>query len=159
MAKLIPNQKSWVGFKTAITNGATATLVVTTADITGATVLTPALITINASATGNTVPTPTLDTLFETSVSGTVQAQFTMDLYRDDTDQTIFNALARGVSGFVMICRNDPTPTSAESSVVEAWPVTVVSRTPNAMTSNTVQTFTVTCAVTKAPNEGAAMTA
>lgn len=155
MAKLLPNKKVWVGFKSSITNGATTTMQVTAADVSGATDLTPYLISITASAAGNTVPTPALDSLFETSVSGTVQAQFTMDLYRDDTDQTVFNALARGVSGFVMISRNDPAP--ATPDIVEAWPITITARTPNAMTSNTAQTFTVTCAVTKAPNEGIAM--
>jgi hypothetical protein len=158
MAKLIPNQQVWVGWKTSIANGGT-TMVVTAADVSGATDLTSSLISINASAAGNTVPTPALDSLFETSVSGTVQAQFSMDLYRDDTSQTVFNALARGNSGYVMISRLDPTPTSGENTVVEAWPVTVTARTPSALTSNTAQTFTVTCAVTAPPNEGAAMTA
>jgi len=154
MAKLLPNKKTWVGFKTTIANGAT-TMVVTSADVSGATDLTPYLISINAGASGNTIPTPTLDTLFESSVSGTVTASFTMDLYMDDTTPTVWNALARGNPGWVMISRNDPAPSTPD--IVEAWPVSITARTPNALTSNTAQTYTVTCAVTKAPNEGTAM--
>lgn len=163
MAKLIPNQKSWVGWTTSALTGQGSTLAVTAAIIAGGTTtnLTPSLISVNASATGNTVPTPTLDTLFETSVSGTVQAQFTMDLYRDDASTVIWDLLARGNTGYILLSRYGGGGASnmpIAANKVEIWPIQITARTPNAMTSNTVQSFTVTGAVWKEPNEWATVT-
>lgn len=160
MAKIIPNSKAWVGWTTSALTGSGNSLGVTAAIISGGTTtnITPSLISINASATGNTVPTPSLDSLFETSVSGTVQAQFSMDLYRDDSSTTIWDLFVRGNSGYVIISRYGGGGASAmpiATNKVEIWPVQVTARTPNAMTSNTVQTYTVACAVWKEPNEWA----
>jgi hypothetical protein len=162
MAKIIPNQKSWVGWTTASLSGSGSTLTATAAQVAAATNVTPSLISVNASATGNTVPTPSLDSLFETSVSGTVQAQFSMDLYRDDSSTVVWDLFARGNSGYVIISRYGGGGASympIASNKCEIWPVQVTARTPNAMTSNTVQTFTVACAVWKEPNEWATVAA
>lgn len=156
MAKLIANENCWVGFTTAPLTGAGATLVATEAQVAAATPLTGLLISINASSQGNTVPTPALDSLFETSISGTVQASFTADFYRDDTADTAWTALPRAASGFFFISRYGGTGTDNIPEIgddVEIWPVVVTSRTPSQLTSNTAQTFTVTCSVPVEPNE------
>lgn len=157
MARLIPNDNTWVGFATTI---ASATLAPTAAEVTSATNLTHYLISLNASATGNIVPTPSFDTLFETSIAGTVQASFTADFYRDDTTDTAWETLPRATDGFFIISRyggggTGNKPIAGDS--VEVWPVRVVSRTMANMTNNTVMTFTMTAAVPQEPAESIAV--
>ena len=161
MARLIPNENTWVGFKSTLTNGAT-TLIPTAAECAAATALTHFLISINAASQGNTVPTPAFDTLFETSISGTTQASFTADFYRDDSADTAWTTLARATEGFFIISRfggagTDALPIAAD--VVEVWPVVVTSRTMQNMSNNTVMTFSVTCSVPAEPNESATVAA
>jgi len=161
MARLIPNENTWVGFKTTLTNGAT-TLVPTAAECTAATNLTSFLISLNAASQGNTVPTPAFDTLFETNISGTNQASFTADFYRDDSADTAWTTLPRGTSGFFIISRFGGGGTANKpqaADVVEVWPVVVTSRTMQNMSNNTVMTFSVTCSVPKEPNENATVSA
>lgn len=158
MARLIPNENTWVGFATSI---ASASLAPTATEINAATNLTPLLISLNASSQGNTVPTPSFDTLFETSINGTVQASFSADFYRDDTADTAWTTLPRGTAGYFIISRFGGSGTGAKpqsSDKVEVWPVTIVSRTMANMANNTVQTFTVTASVPREPNENATVT-
>jgi hypothetical protein len=122
--------------------------------------LTPFLMSLNASAQGNVVPTPSFDSLFETSIVGTSQATFSGDFYRDDTlgGDTAWDTLPRGTKGYFVISRfggggTDQMP--IQGDLVEVWPVEVVSRTAAAMANNTVQSFTITCAVNLVPAETA----
>lgn len=154
MARIIPNENTWVGFATTV-----ATLnAPTAAELTSAVDLTHWLISLNASAQGNTVPTPSFDTLFETSVPGTSQASFSADFYRDDATDTAWTTLPRATSGYFVISRfggkgTNNKPIAADK--VEVWPVMVVSRTMANMSNNTVMTFTVTCSVPQEPAEAA----
>lgn len=150
MSKLIPNARTFVGFATTLANGAT-TMVPKLSEVTGAQDLTGYLITLNASSQGNTVPTPDLSTLFETSTLGTTQATFTADFYIDDTNNEAWDALARGVFGYFLISRMEPNPVVGTD--IEVWPIIVTSRTAGALSSNTAQTFTLTCSVPKDPIE------
>ena len=159
MARLIPNENTWVGFLTTL---ADLTLVPAEDEIAAGVNLTPYLISLNAASQGNTVPTPAFDTLFETNISGTNQASFTADFYRDDTDDDAWEALPRGTEGFVVISRFGGTGTDGipeTGDVVEAWPVVVTSRTMQNMSNNTVMTFSVTCSVPQEPNENATVLA
>jgi len=152
MTRLIPNEKTWVGFTPTVANKSAPT----SANITAAVDLTPYLVSLNASSRGNVVPTPSLDTLFETSISGTVQATFDADFYRDDDDDLAWETLPRATEGFFLIQRvggDGSKPTAAD--VIEVWPVIVTSRTNANMTSNTVMTFTVSCSVPSGPDEDA----
>lgn len=157
MARIIPNEQSYLGFAPAVANIAAPT----TAELTAGKNLTSYLISLNASTQGNTVPTPDLSTLFETSIPGTVQASLTADFYRDDTagvsGDLAWKTLPRKTSGYFIVQRFGATPntTPASSAVVEVWPVMVVSRTMSNMANNTAQTFTVTCSVPQVPNEAA----
>jgi len=159
MARIIPNENTWVGFSTT----QPASLSAPTADeVNAATDLTQFVTSINASSQGNTVPTPDLSTLFETNIPGTVQATFTADFYRDDDSDTAWTTLDRGVEGIFYISRFGGTGTGnkpAAGDAVEAWPVLIVSRTAGALSSNTVQTFTVTASVPQEPNENATVAA
>lgn len=158
MARIIPNEQTWIGFTTV----RPATLAApTTAEIDAATALTGFVVSLNPSAQGNTVPTPNLDSLFETSAPGTNQASFTGDFYRDDEADTAWETLPRGTTGYMFVSRFGGTGTNQKpvaGEPVEVWPITIVSRTPAALASNTVQTFTVTASVPEEPAEDGVVT-
>ena len=158
MARIIPNENTWVGFATTITSITAPTA----AQITAAINLTPFVISLNASSRGNTVPTPSFDTLFETSTAGTSAATFDADFYRDDTTDTAWDTLPRGTRGFFIVSRFGGAGTGNKpilADKVEVWPVMVTSRTMANMSSNTVLTFTASCAVTTEPAEAATVAA
>lgn len=160
MARLIPNENTWVGFSpgTAIANIAAPTA----AQVAAATDLTGFLISLNASSRGNTVPTPSFDTLFETSTAGTSAATFDADFYRDDVDDAAWELLTRGVRGHFIISRFGGSGTNnlpVALDEVEVWPVMITSRTMANMSNNTVLTFTVSCAVVEEPDEDAVVAA
>lgn len=158
MARLIPNESTWIGFATSVANISAPTA----AEIAAATELTGYVISVNAASQGNTLPTPSLDSLFETSVPGTVSAQFTADFYRDDAADTAWDTLPRATTGFFVISRfggsgTDRLPIAADE--VEIWPVTVTSRTMQNMSSNQVMMFSVQCSVPVEPVENATVAA
>ena len=156
--RIIPNENSWIGFATSVANISAPTA----AEVAAALDITDAVITITASATGNTVPTPSLKSLFERSVPGTAAAQFTADMYRDDEDDSAYDALPRNTRGFMLISRFGGTGLNNAPAVgqpVEVWPIHISSRANSAMTSNTAETFTVTAAVPDEPDEDAVVAA
>lgn len=158
MARIIPNQNTWVGWTTTAPASLSAP---TTAEIAACVDFTPFVISMTANSTGNTVPTPTIDSLFETSVPGTTTASFTADFYRDDTADTAWTTLIRATKGYFIISRFGGTGSNqapAAGQIVEVWPVTITSRSAGPMSSNTVQTFTVNAAVPVEPVENATVT-
>lgn len=159
MARLIPNNNTWIGFATAV---AATTLVPTAAEISAAVDLTHFLVSMNASSSGNTVPTPAFDSLFETNIPGTVQGTLTADFYRDDTTDTAWTTLPRATSGFFIVSRFGGGGTANKPvalDVVEVWPVRVISRTMANMANNTVMTFSANCSIPVQPNEAAIVSA
>jgi len=161
MAKIIPNQNTWIGFTTTLSN--TTTLVPTDLEVSNATDVTPFVVSLNAASQGNVVPTPSLDRLFETSIQGTSQASFSGDFYRDDTTDTAWELWERGDKGYFIVSRYGGSGTAnapdTAGDVCEVWPVFVVSKTMANMANNTVETFTLTCAVPQEPNEAAVVVA
>ncbi len=156
MARIIPNENTWVGF--GATGVITSMTSPTAAMINACTNLTRFVISLNASSRGNTVPTPSFDTLFETSTSGTSAATFDIDLYRDDDVDTAWTLLPRGTRGHFVISRfggAGPLNKPVATDKVELWPVSITSRSMANMSNNTVLTFTVSCAVNIEPNENA----
>lgn len=163
MARIIPNQNSWVGFSLTIANIAAPSA---GSELNTAVNLTPFLISINATTTGNVVATPALDNKFETSIDGTVTATFEADFYRDNATtgsaDLAWTTLPRGTSGFFVISRFGGTGALSKPQAgdkVEVWPVRVTTRAASNMTNNTAQTFTLTCAVPSVPNESATVAA
>lgn len=159
MARLIPNESTWIGFATTLTGTKSAPKA---ADITAAIHLTPYLISLNATSQGNTLPTPSFDTLFETTIPGTVSAQFSADFYRDDVADTAWETLPRSTDGYFIISRYGGTGTGGKpltGDIVEVWPVKVTSRTMQNMASNQVMMFTCVCSVPSEPDEDAAVVA
>lgn len=158
MARIIPNENSWIGFVPALANyhAPTAAEVAAAVDLTGFT------ISINASSRGNTVPTPNFDTLFETSIAGTNTATFDADFYRDDVDDLAWDTVPRSTSGFFIISRFGGTGLDhmpVATNTVEVWPLLVVSRTMANMSNNTVLTFTMSGSVPAEPDEEAVIAA
>ena len=163
MAKIIPNQNTWIGY---IPEGGidSVDLIPTDAELTaeGAVNLTPFIISLNAASQGNIVPTPSLDSLFETSILGTSQASFSGDFYRDDTNDDAWDLWERGDAGFFIVSRYGGSGTGAipeATDTVEVWPVFIVSKTMANMANNTVETFTLTCSVPVEPNENVTVAA
>lgn len=162
MSTLIPNENCWIGFATAMP--ASATLNPTPAEVAAATELTDFIISLTATAQGNSVPTPRLKSLFETSIPGTSSAQFTAEMYRDEVkaNDTAWTLLPRNTSGVFYISRFGGTGAGKlpiATNDIESWPVRVTSRAASAMSSNTAQTFTLTCSNPIEPNEDATVTA
>lgn len=155
MARVIPNEKTWIAFSaTAPANLQSPT----TTELAAATDITCLCSSINASAQGNAIPTPDLCSLFETSITGTSSATFTADFYRDDEDDVAWELFTRGTRGVVYISRFGGTGTNHRpiaSESVEVWPIEVTSRTAGPLSSNTPQTFSITCAVNLEPAEDA----
>jgi hypothetical protein len=167
MARVIPNEESWIGF---LPNDLPADLCSpTTAEISSCIDLTCLVSSLNATAQGNTVPTPSLCTLFETSVPGTSQATFQGEFYRDkvspstDPDYDLaWYTLTRKQTGTFIIGRFG-VPKDATSGVpkpiagtrVECWPVEITSRAAGPMASGTPLSFTMTAAVNVEPCEDA----
>jgi len=165
MANLIPNQNSWIGFVLGTGPAPFGVLnpsAPTVANVAAAVDVTDFIVNINASSTGNTVPTPRLKSLFETSVPGTAAAQFSAEMYRDDEADTAWDTFPRGTKGTFLIKRFGGTGTNLRpvaAQTVESWPVIVTSRAPGALASGAAQTFTLTCAVPKEPDEDAVVAA
>lgn len=152
MSTLIPNENCWIGFSAT---PPTVLAAPTAAQITAATELTDFIISLTASAQGNAVPTPRLKRLFETSIPGTRTASFTAEMYRDDTLDTAYNMLSVvNAAGVFYIARFGGTGVGRKPIAldkVEVWPVRVISAAGSAMSSNTAQTFTLTCSVPEEP--------
>lgn len=153
MARIIPNEQTYLGFLPTVADLEAPTA----AEITAGVDLTKYLISLNAASQGNTVPTPDLSTLFETSIPGTVSASFSADFYRDDDEDLAWNTLPRRTEGVFVLQRfgAEPGVAPAAADPVECWPVVIVSRTASNVSSNTAQTFTVTCSVPEEPVEDA----
>lgn len=162
MSTLIPNENTYVAFSEDLP--AAPTLIPTAAEVAAADELTEFLISLNASSSGNVVPIPSLASLFEKSIPGTSTAQFTAEMYRDSVkaNDTAWNTLPRDTAGVFYISRFGGTGAGKLpilGDTVEVWPVRVTSRTASAMSSNTAQTFSLSCAVPIEPNEDAVITA
>lgn len=159
MAKIIPNENSWIGFSTTAPASLSAP---TETEVAAATTLTPYVVSITANAQGNTVPTPALDSLFDRTIIGTTQGSFQADMYRDSVDDLAWDTLPRTTVGYFYISRFGGEGTGKRpvaGNGVEVWPVAITQRAGSQMTSNTVQTFTVNAAVTDPPEENAIVVA
>lgn len=162
MSTLIPNENCFIAFSEDMP--VATTLVPTAAEVAGADELTEFIISLTANSTGNVVPTPKLSSLFEPSIPGTSTAAFTAEMYRDSeaANDIAWNTLPRNKGGVFYIARFGGTGTNLlpiVGDIVEVWPVRVTSRSGSAMSSNTAQTFTLTCSVPQEPNEAATITA
>lgn len=164
MARVIPNETSWIGWSATAPADLDAP---TAAWVAAAEDWTCYVSSINASSQGNQIPVPDLCSRFERSIAGTVSATFSAEFYRDDEDagDVAWDTLVRGTRGYFIVSRfkegftpgDDPMPIAGDA--VEIWPVEITSRQAGPLTSNTVQTFTVQAAVNIVPSEDAVVAA
>lgn len=159
MSTLIPNANSYIAFATTAPASMTAP---TAINLSAAVNLTDFIISLTASFQGNAVPTPKLSSTFETSIPGTSSATFTAEMYRDSVlaNDTAWTAMVVNQLGWFYISRFGglgalKLPITADK--VDIWPVRVISRAASALSSNTAQTFTLTCAIPTVPSEGVAV--
>ena len=120
------------------------------------------MICLTGPAQGKAVPTPRLRRLFDTTIPGTSSASFSVEMYRDSATDTAWDLLPRDTAGVFYISRFGGTGANklpVATNKVEVWEVRVVSRAGSAMSSNTAQTFTLTCSVPNEPAEGAIVAA
>lgn len=152
MSTLIPNENCYIAFASAkplVLAAPKASEVLAALDITDF------VISLTAAAQGNAVPTPRLKRLFETSIPGTRTASFSAEMYRDDVADTAYNAMSVvNAAGYFYISRfgglgANNLPIALDK--LEVWPVRIISAAGSAMSSNTAQTFTLTCAVPEEP--------
>jgi hypothetical protein len=159
MAKTIPNELTQIRVVESIADISAPTV----AEIEAGVDITGLVVSLEASTRGNVVNTPALDSLFETTIPGTVTATFTMEVYRDDENDTAWDTLPRGTSTHVVIARfgfGGATPSDpAAADVVEVWPVDVVSRSAAPLTSNESQRANIECTVPVEPDEEAEVAA
>lgn len=159
MSTLIPNENCYIGFSDTMPAD-DVTFIPTLVELAAAIELTEFVISLTASSTGNAVPIPSLKSLFERTIPGTVTATFTAEMYRDSitANDEAWNALERGVDGIFYIARFQAgVPVATDH--IECWPIKVTGRAGSAMSSNTAQTFTLTCSVPEVPNEDATIAA
>lgn len=158
MARIIPNESTYVAFLTSLASGS---FVPTAAEIAAGLNLTPFIISVNAATRGNVVSTPTFESRFETTIPGTVSATFEADMYRDNVTDAAWNALPRETQGYFVISRfggHGAKYLPITGDKVEVWPIFVASRSATNLTSNTAQTFQVNGSVFAVPNESATVT-
>jgi hypothetical protein len=127
------------------------------ADVQEAVDLTRFITACNFSATGQTVETATLKSLFVPNIEGTSNGQASIDGYRDDEIDLLWETLPRRTRGFFFISRLKPDPVIGDP--IEVWPVRVSTRAAGPMTSNQSQTCSITCAVPAEPAETAVIAA
>lgn len=159
MSTLIPNQNCYIAFSPTIPVSKAAPKAI---EVSAAIDLTDFIISLTASAQGNAVPTPRLRRLFETTIPGTSSASFSVEMYRDNVTDTAWDTLPRDTAGVFYISRfgglgANKLPIALDK--IEVWEIRVVSRAGSAMSSNTAQTFTLTCSVPEEPVEDAVVAA
>lgn len=169
-SRIIPNENTWIGW-VEFADIPVDIESPTVAEVALAIDVTCYVMSLNASAQGNTVPTPALCSLFETSVAGTSQASFTGEFYRDAYqttpsgplyDDVAWKTFTRGTDGAFIISRfggQGPNKEPIAAQECEVWPVEITSRAAGPLSSNTVQTFSVTAAVNTEPAETAVVVA
>lgn len=143
-----------------------------TAQSTGNTVPTPTLDSLfegNIPGTVNASFTMDLyrdDAVYSDTVATVTGAFGDIPAVQSGSVDFAWSLFKRATKGYVLISRfNEPvvgqgsnqrpsgSGTSATNNIVEIWPVVITAKTAGALTSNTVQTFTVTAAVPFEPAE------
>ena len=126
---------------------------------------------LKTPATGNTVDISDASSLFNSTAPGSYGGDAAeLTCYRDtlDTNDTAWNALPRGTTGYLVVARagwaqsettgigsNDGTPTDGDRC--EVYPVTVISRAMADTADNEASKFTVSLAITQEPADDAAV--
>lgn len=114
---------------------------------------------------GSTVDVSDVSSKFNKTAAGTYGGQpLTAEFYRDDeqANDTAFNLLPRGTTGYFVIARRGGSGTDgaiAVGDLIDVWPIEVITRNPSPYRRNEPTAFGISCAVPDVPEEDVAVVA
>ncbi|MFI0929627.1 hypothetical protein ACH4TP_37750 [Streptomyces sp. NPDC021012] len=129
---------------------ASSSYIPTRSELGGATKLTKAVAAVEGFQLENQpIDTPDLESTFTGKIAGEDQAaDSTLTFYEDDTDNTLETALAKGVSGYIIILRKGDIPASPSMDV---YPVTVASKSSTITVDNEAAKWMAKFVITDTP--------
>ena len=153
MARYFRRGKSAIRFLPAVANKAAPTR----AEITAGTDLTGSTAEIAGFTFSNDpIPVPDLGSTFTGTIVGEDTAETpTLTFYDDDAASTVRTALAKGVTGFIVLFPYGDVPTKR----AEVWPVTSTGVNDEWSAGNDPARFSVGFAVTGVPSQNAVVPA
>lgn len=122
----------------------------TAAEMTGATDYTKKIAAVDGFSLENQeIETPDMDSTFISKIPGDDQAaDSSLTLYEDDVTDLIETDLAKGTTGFVIICRKGKT---AATKGMDVYPVRVASSSPSISADNEAAKIMVKFSITDRP--------
>lgn len=148
MARLAYEGRTKVHFVPTISDEAAPT----TTEITAGTDLTTFVTKdgVNPAATNNRIDTGGIDDTFDSQIQGSWGAEFQLTCMRDDTVDTAWDTLQRGVQGYIVI-GYDSAAGIATTDVVQVWPVEFGTPIMQPSAANTNQMFIADVAIATPP--------
>ncbi|MFE0206993.1 hypothetical protein [Streptomyces sp. NPDC058985] len=122
----------------------------TAAEITGATDYTKDIAAVEGFSIENQeIETPDMDSTFVSKIPGDDSAaDSSLTFYEDDVDDTLEQDLAKGTTGFIIICRKGKAPSTKGMDV---YPVRVASNSPAITADNEAAKLMVRFSITDRP--------
>ncbi|WP_185832331.1 hypothetical protein [Streptomyces sp. WAC 04229] len=122
----------------------------TSAELTGATDYTKDIAAVEGFSIENQeIETPDMDSTFVSKIPGDDSAaDSSLTFYEDDVDDTLEQDLAKGTTGFVIICRKGKAPSTKGMDV---YPVRVASNSPAITADNEAAKLQVRFSITDRP--------
>lgn len=105
---------------------------------------------VQPGATNNRVPTGGIDDAFNSEVQGSWSAAFSLKCFRDDTTDTAWETLERGLEGYVVIGYDSAAGIAADD-VVQVWPAEFGTPNMDPSAADTPQTFMADIAIQTPP--------
>lgn len=105
---------------------------------------------VNPGTTNNRIDTGGIDDTFDSQIQGSWGAEFQLTAMRDDTTDTAWETLQRGVQGYIII-GYDSAAGIATADVVQVWAVELGTPVMQPSAANTNQMFIADCAIATPP--------
>jgi hypothetical protein len=105
---------------------------------------------VQPGSTNNRVPTGGIDDAFNSEVQGSWSAAFSLKCFRDDTTDTAWTTLVRGLEGFVVI-GYDSAAGIATGDEVQVWPAEFGTPNMDPSAADTPETFMADIAIQTPP--------
>lgn len=128
-------------------------------EVNGGVNITEFLRSIDTPLEGNAVNASDLSSAFNKTAAGKFGGNITCEMYRDDTTDTAWTTFPRNTTGYFVIRRfGGSAEVAANGEDVEVYFVRVITRSPNTADEESMQMFTVDCAVLDEPELEAVVT-
>ena len=105
---------------------------------------------VNPGTTNNRIDTAGIDSAFDSQIQGSWAAEFQLTCMRDDTTDTAWETLQRGVQGYLVVGYDSPTGIAA-ADTVQVWAVELGTPVMQPSAANTNQMFVVDVAIATPP--------